>query len=60
MKPHVLMIKLSYRAWAACGRQCGFTIHSSLITSFTSTIYLAKEKTEAVVFHGALHTHKNR
>ena len=54
------MIKLSYWAWAACGRQCGFIIHSSLIRSFTLTIYLILENETkgAFVFHGALHTHK--
>ena len=59
MKPLVLMIKLLYRAWTACGRQCGFIIHSSLIRSFTLTIYLIleNETKEAVVFHGALYTH---
>ena len=58
MKPLVLMIKLSYLAWAACGRQCGFIIHSSLIRSFTLTIYLIleNETKEAVFFHGASHT----
>ena len=59
MKPLVLMIELSYLAWTACGRQCGFIIHSSLIRRFTLTIHLIleNETKEAVVFHGASHTH---
>ena len=57
MKPLVLMIKLSYWASAACGRQCGFIIHSSLIRSLTIYLILENETKEAVVFHGALYTH---